>query len=270
MSYVALIAGQGAMPIKIIQELKASGKKVLLLGIRGVTPESLTENVDKVIWGGIARLGKARSACLKYHVKEAIMAGLIRHNNVFSLSFLTMDWVTLKAFLSLRDLRADTICSKVIEIFQKKGISFINTTEILKRYLAPEGTLTTKKPTKKMLEEVEFGLKLAKELGRLDIGQCIIVKNKSVVAVEAMEGTDQCIQRAGDIAGKGCVVIKLSKPMQDSRFDVPVIGINTIEKLVKIKAEVIAIEADKTLIIDNEVIELANQNGIVILSMSLK
>lgn len=270
MSYVALIAGQGAMPIKIIQELKASGKKVLLLGIKGITPESLTDTVDRAVWGGITRLGKARSACIKYDVKEVVMAGLIRHNNVFSLSFLRMDLVTLKAFLSLKDLRADTICIKVIEIFQKKGISFINTTQVLKRYLASEGVLTSKKPSKKILENVEFGLSLAKELGRLDIGQCLVVKNKSVVAVEAMEGTDQCIQRAGDIAGKGCIVIKLSKPMQDTRFDVPVIGKNTIEKLVKIKAEAIAIEADKTLIIDDEVIELANQNGIVILSMSLK
>lgn len=269
MSYVALIAGQGAMPIKVIEELKAAGKKVLLLGIKGVTPENLTEKVDQVVWGGITRLGKARSICLKYEVKEAIMAGLIKHNNIFSLSLLSMDFVTLKAFLSLPDLRADTICKKVIDIFEKKGISFINTTEVLKRYLAVKGVLTQKKPSKKTLENIEFGLKLAKELGRLDIGQCVVVKDRSVVALEAMEGTDQCIQRAGDIAGKGCIVIKLSKPSQDTRFDVPVIGRNTIEKLIKIKAEAIAIEANRTLIIDNEVIELANQNKIAILSIEL-
>lgn len=269
MSYVALIAGRGAMPVKIIEELKAQGKKVLLLGIKGVTPEDLALHVDDVEWGGIAKLGRARSICLKYNAKEAIMAGLIKHNRIFSLSFLNMDLVTLKAFLSLPDLRADTICKKVIDIFQSKGVSFIHTTDVLKRYLAKDGVLTHKKPSKKVFENIEFGLHLAKELGRLDIGQCVVVKDKSVVAVEAMEGTDKCIQRAGDIAGSGCVVIKLSKPKQDTRFDVPVIGKNTIEKLVKIKAEAIAIEANKTLIIDDEVIALANQNGISIVSIKI-
>ena len=269
MSYVALIAGQGAMPVKIIEELHARGKKVLLLGIKGLTPQNLTDQVDKVVWGGITRLGKARSACRKNNVKEIVMGGLIKHNNIFSLSVLNMDLVTMKAFMGLADLRADTICSKIVEVFQNKGISFLPTTQILKRYLATSGVLTHKKPTKKILEDIQFGLKLAKELGRLDIGQCVVVKNKSVVALEAMEGTDQCLQRSGEVAGEGCVVVKLSKPKQDARFDVPVIGKNTIEKLVKIKAAAIAIEAGKTLIIDNEVVELANQHGIIVVSVDL-
>ncbi|MCH9632314.1 MAG: UDP-2,3-diacylglucosamine pyrophosphatase LpxI [Chlamydiae bacterium] len=269
MTYVALIAGQGAMPIKIIEELQAKGEKVLLLGIKGLTPQNLTEKVDKVVWGGITRLGKARSVCKKNNVKEIVMGGLIKHNNVFSLSLLNMDLVTMKAFMSLADLRADTICSKIVEVFQNKGISFLPTTRILKRYLASSGVLTHKKPSKKILEDIQFGLKLAKELGRLDIGQCVVIKNKSVVALEAMEGTDQCLQRSGDIAGENCVVVKLSKPQQDTRFDVPVIGKNTIEKLIKIKAAAIAIEAEKTLIIDDEVIALANEHGIIIVSVAI-
>lgn len=269
MSYVALIAGQGAMPVKIIEELHSAGKKVLLLAVKGVTPQDLTDKVDKVIWGGITRLGKARSVCERFGVKEIVMAGLIKHNNIFSVSLLNMDLVTMRAFMSLPDLRANSICSKIIEVFEHKGISFLPTHQILKRYLASNGVLTQKKPSKKVLEDMEFGLKLAKELGRLDIGQCVVIKDKSVVALEAMEGTDQCIQRAGDIAGSGCVIVKLSKPKQDMRFDVPVIGKNTIEKLIKIKASGIAIEADKTLIIDDEVIELANENGIVIASFEV-
>ncbi len=267
MTYVALIAGQGVMPVKVIEELQAKGRKVLLLGIKGVTPQNLTEKADKVVWGNITRLGKARSVCQRFGVKEIVMAGLIKHNKVFSLSFFNMDLVTVKFFWSLPDLRANTICSNIIKVFQRKGILFLPTNQILKRYLAPGGVLTRKKPSKKVLENIQFGLKLAKELGRLDIGQCVVIKNKSVVAVEAMEGTDQCLQRAGDIAGSECVVVKLSKPKQDMRFDVPVIGKNTIEKLIKIKASAIAIEADKTLIIDDEVIEVANQHGIVIMSI---
>lgn len=267
MTYVALIAGQGEMPVKIIEELHASGKKVLLIAIKGITPPHLASIADQVVWGRITKLGKARDACLKHKADSAVMAGLIKHNNIFSLSLFAMDFVTLKAFLSLKDLRADTICKKVIEVFAKKGISFMSTTQVLKRYLASSGVLTEKKPSKKVLEDIEFGVKLAKELGRLDIGQTIVVKNKSIVALEAMEGTDQCLQRAGDIAGSDCVVVKMAKPKQDMRFDVPVIGKNTIEKLAKIKAAAIAIESDKTLIIDEDVLALANHHGIAIISL---
>lgn len=267
MSYVALIAGSGAMPMKVMEEIRASGKKVLLLEIKNVTPQELGAFADKVVWGPLTRIGKARAACQKHQVKEIVMAGLIKHNNIFSLSLLNMDFLTLKMFINLPDLRADTICKRVIGLFENKGILFLPTTQVLKKYLASEGLLTNKKPSKLILEDIVFGVKLAKELGRLDIGQCVVVKNKSVVALEAMEGTDQCLQRSGDIAGSGCVVVKLAKPQQDMRFDVPVIGKNTIEKLVKIKAVAIAIEAHKTFIIDEDVIDYANQHGIIILAV---
>lgn len=269
MSYVALIAGQGKMPLKLIEEIHLTGKKVLLLGIQGITPKFLEEKVDLFYWFKISQLGKARRHCVKHDVKEAVMAGLIRHNELFKFSYLFVDWVTLKALLSLSDFRANSICMKVIEIFQKKGICFLSTTQLLKRYLAPKGLLTRNQPSKKVQEDIEFGIELARELGRLDIGQTVVVKNKSVIALEAMEGTDQCIQRAGDIAGAGCVVVKLAKPNQDSRFDVPVIGRNTIEKLSKIKASCLAIAANETLIIDDEVVDLANKLNITILSVEI-
>ncbi len=269
MSFVALIAGQGVMPIKVIQELKNQQKKILLIAIKGITPESLVEFADKVIWGNITQIGKARSACLKYNAKEAVMAGLIKHNRIFNLSLLAMDFTTLKMFLGLKDLRADTICRNVIKVFETKGIFFMDTTKILQRYLAKDGILTKVLPTKKISQDIEFGIQIAKELGRLDIGQCVVVKNKSIVAVEAMEGTDQCLQRAGDLAGKGCVVVKLAKPNQDKRFDVPVVGLNTIEKLIKIEAAALAIEADCTLILDPEVVELANKHQIAIVSIAI-
>ncbi len=269
MSYVALIAGAGKMPLRLIDEIHASGKKVLLLGVKGVTPEELTQKADLAYWAHLSQLGKARSICLKHQVKEAVMAGLIRHEKVFGLSLFSMDWLTIKALFTVKDFRADTICNKIVDVFQEKGIAFMSTSKLLSRFLAPKGLLTRKKPSKKNLDDIEFGVQLARELGRLDIGQTVVVKNKSVVALEAMEGTDQCLQRAGDIAGPGCVVIKLPKPEQDSRFDVPVIGINTIEKLAKIKASALAIGAQKTLIIDREVIELADKFNLVLLSIDV-
>ncbi len=270
MSYVALIAGEGLMPLRAIQELRSAGKKILLVAVKGITPENLVEKVDQVVWGSVTQLGKARALCLKLQIKEAVMVGRIRHENVFGLSLFKMDWVTLRAFISLKDLRANTICRKIIEVFQNKGISFIDTTQLLKKYLAKKGVLTSHKPSKKVLEDIDFGTSIVKELGRHDIGQCVVIKNKSIVAVEAMEGTDQCLQRAGDIAGKGCVVVKLAKPEQDTRFDVPTIGKNTIEKLIKIQAAAMAVESEKTLIIEDGVIELASQNNISIVAIESK
>lgn len=269
MTYVALIAGQGVMPIKLIEEIHLSGKKVLLLGIEGVTPKSLEEQVDLFYWAKITQLGKARRLCQKHQVKEAVMAGLIRHNEVFNLSYLLIDWLTIRALWLMPDYRANSICKTIIKIFQEKGIHFVSTTKLLSRYLAPKGFLTRKKPSKKISEDIEFGIKIARELGRLDIGQTVVIKNKSIVALEAMEGTDQCIQRAGDVAGPGCVVVKLPKPNQDNRFDVPVIGRNTIEKLAKIKASALAIAANETLIIDDEVIELASALNVMLLSVEI-
>ena len=126
MTYVALIAGAGKMPLRLIEEIHTSGKKVLLLGIKGVTPKELVEEVDLTYWAHISQLGKARSLCLKHKVKEAVMAGLIRHEKVFGLSIFSMDWVTIKALFTVQDLRADTICRKIVEVFQEKGIAFAN------------------------------------------------------------------------------------------------------------------------------------------------
>ncbi len=268
MSLVALIAGEGALPYKIIEELKAEGKKILLLGVRGITPEELESVADRVTWGSFMQVGKARKACLRYRVREVVMAGRILHRNIFSLSLLKMDWLTIRMVLSLKDFRANTICDKMIETFGKKGLSFLKTTDILKRYVPPQGVLTRRKPGRKILEDIDFGRKIAQEMGRLDVGQTVVIKNKSIVAVEAMEGTDRCLQRAGEIAGENCVVVKMAKPGQDMRYDVPVIGLNTLEKLVKIKAAALAVEAGKTLMIDPELISFADRNGIIIVSVS--
>ncbi|MCH9634625.1 MAG: UDP-2,3-diacylglucosamine pyrophosphatase LpxI [Chlamydiae bacterium] len=269
MAYIALLAGQGVMPRHMIDEIHSSGKKVLLIAIRGVTPEQLVEKADSVDWIYITQIGKARRLCLKYKVTEAVFAGLVHHSHIFNLSLFRLDWLTIKILLSLKDFRANAICNRIIKCFEEKKVQFMSTTKILRKYLAPQGILTRRKPNKKQMADVEFGLSLARELGRLDIGQTVVVKNKSVVALEAMEGTDKCLQRAGDIAGPGCVVIKLPKPNQDSRFDVPVIGKNTIEKLAKIKGSVLAIGANQTFILDSEVPQLADEFGIVLLSIEV-
>lgn len=264
---IAIFAGEGLMPIKVINGIHEAGKKVLLIGMKGVTPPNLTKVADYTTWGYLTQLGKAVKTCKQYGVKEVILAGRVRHTKIFSLSLLKMDWTTLTGWLKLKDKRADSIFHGIVEIFAKNGIKVMSSVHFLGKYLAKKGVLTEKKPTKKILEDILFGKDLACEIGKLDIGQTVVVKNKTVVAVEAMEGTDLCLERAGQIAGEGCVIIKMPKPKQDMRFDVPVIGVNTIEKLAKIKAPVLAIGADKTLLIDENTIEVANKLGIIIIAL---
>lgn len=264
---IALLAGEGSMPEKVMEGIHASGRRVLLLALQGVTAPYLITQADEHVVLYITELGKAIKTCLKHRVKELIMVGRVHHKNIFSISLLKLDWTAFCFWLKQRDKRADTLLNNLSLLFSSHGITLMSSVKYLKKYLAKEGVLTQKTPSPKEWSDIEFGMHLAKEMGRLDIGQTVVVKNGAVVAVEAMEGTDLCIERAGSIAGDNCVVVKMAKPNQDMRFDVPVVGLNTIEKLIKIKAKVLAIEADKTVIIDDDVIELANKHGISVVSV---
>ena len=264
---IALIGGEGKMPRLIIEGIHASGRKVLLLAIKGITPFDLAKHADETVWLHLTQLGKAINECCQRQVNEITMAGRVHHKEVFSLSLLRMDWTALNLWWNMSDWRTDTILTSIADTFKKRGITLINSIRYLRSYLAKEGVLTHKLPNKKNIADIRFGLKIAKEMGRLDIGQTVVIKNKTVVAIEAMEGTDQCLERAGEVAGTGCVVVKMAKPNQDMRFDVPIIGVNTIEKLAKIGASALAIEAYSTLIIDKQTISAADQMGIALVSL---
>jgi UDP-2,3-diacylglucosamine hydrolase len=264
---IALIGGEGKMPRLIIEGIHASKRKILLFAIKGITPPDLAKYADETVWLYLTQLGKAINECCKRNIVEITMAGRVRHSEVFSLSLLRMDWVALNLWWNMKDWRADTILASIADTFKKRGITLINSIRYLSSYLSKEGVLTHKLPSKKVMADVYFGIKIAKKMGGLDIGQTVVIKNKTIVAVEAMEGTDQCLERAGQIAGTGCVVIKMAKPSQDMRFDVPIIGVNTIEKLAKIGAFALAIEANKTIIIDKQTISAADQMGIALISL---
>ncbi|MDF2578150.1 MAG: hypothetical protein K0S74_1634 [Chlamydiales bacterium] len=264
---IAVLAGEGKMPLLTLQELCASGKDPFLISIKNITSPDLFVFVSEHVELYLTQLGKAIKECRKREITQLILVGRVHHKSIFDLSLLHMDWTTIKLWLGLKDKRADTILKEIAETFEKNGIHVLNSIEYLKKYLAKEGVLTQKQPTEAILTDIALGWKLALKLGELDIGQTVIIKKQSVVAIEAMEGTDQCIERAGQIAREGCVMVKTAKPQQDFRFDVPVIGLNTIQKLVKIKAAAVAIEAEKTLILDPEAIDYANQHGLVIIAM---
>jgi DUF1009 family protein len=199
-------------------------------------------------------------------VEEVIMAGQVKQDNLFNPSVkLDEEFQTLHD--ALRDRKADTIFAAVADRLKLEGMTLLDSTFLLKKYLAPQGTLTKRGPTKNELRDIEFGTTIAKQMGAIDVGQTVVVKDKAIVAIEAMEGTDCAIVRGGKIARVGAVVVKTSKPKQDNRFDVPVIGPKTIATMASVKVSCLAIEADKTLIIDREkTVSLANQAGICIVA----
>ena len=266
---IALVAGEGQMPAILLKEIKANHQPIFLIAIKGSTSPDLIKENEDYMWVELTQISTVIKACKKRGVSSLIMAGRILHNKIFSLSFLKMDFTTLKLCLSLKDWRADSVLGAISTIFNKKGIKVLDSTLFLKKKLAKKGNLTHKKPSRKDQLDINLGLKLAKEMGNLDVGQTVVIKKQSVVAVEAMEGTDQCILRAGELAGEGCIVVKTSKPNQDMRFDVPTIGIQTIQKLIKIKAKGLVIEANKTLILDPEISKQANEAKMFIVAVDL-
>jgi DUF1009 family protein len=214
---------------------------------------ALEQVVDKIYWVYVGQLSKWIKIFKSEGIEEVVMAGLVRHSNMYAdLKKFHLDLQALKLFWRLKDRKADTILGGVADELAKSGIKLMPSIGYLSDLLAPSGAMTKRKPTAAEMADIKFGFELAKEMAGLDIGQTICVKNKAVIAVEAMEGTDRCIKRAGEMAKGNFVVVKVSKPKQDLRFDVPVIGLNTIETFMEVGGGILAVEAGKTLLLDKE------------------
>lgn len=266
---LGLIAGNGKFPLLLASSYKKThGARIEAVGFRGETSPELEEQVDNLVWVAVGQLGKIINLFKKAGVSQAVMAGQIRPTRMFEK--VKFDLRGLKLLSRLGNRKADSIFSAVADEMSKEGIRLLDSTTFLADYLAKEGILTRRQPTKRELEDVEFGAQIAKEIGRLDVGQTVVVKDKAILAVEALEGTDETIRRGGRLAGGETVVVKMAKPFQDMRFDVPVVGLETIRTLKESGGGLLAIEAHKTLIIDqNEVVELADRSGICIMGLSI-
>ena len=263
---LGLIAGNGKFPILFARAAKAKNIKVIAAGIRGDTEFYFPYLVDRFAWFRPGELRKLFAYFKGAGVRQVIMAGQVNPKNLFD-DKVAMDEEFRGLFAALKDRKADTIFKAVAERLQANGMELLDSTMLLRDYLAPKGTLTKRAPTVGELEDVQFGLTIAKLMGGIDIGQTVVVKEKAIVAIEAMEGTDRAIARGCTIARKGAVVVKTSKPKQDDRFDVPVIGPKTIKVMAKNKGGCLAIEADKTLVIDmDETLRLANEADICIVA----
>lgn len=267
MEKIGLIAGNRKFPLLFAEAAKKKGYYIVAVAIKGETSPKLKEYAHKIYWLGLDEF----STMFKIFKEEAItkiaMAGQISPARLFSQEILKDEG--LKAILdNLKDRRADTIFAAITQKLQDSGFEILDSTLFIKDYLPVKGILTERKPTFLEWDDIYFGLDLAKAVAYLDIGQTVAVKSKAIVAVEALEGTDNLIRRAGRITNGRAVIVKVSKPKQDKRFDIPVVGLNTIKNIIKSKASCLAIEAEKTLFIDkDESIALANRKRVSIVAV---
>ena len=266
---LGLITGMGDLPKAVASEAKKMGYKVVAIALQPPADESIKPFVDDFHKISIGRFGGLISLLKKLSIKDAVMAGKVPKSLLYSnKTSLFPDLKAVKLFFSLKDRADDTIMKAVVKELEKSGVKVHSTTTFTKKLLAPEGVLTRKKPSKVDLEDIEFGWEIARKMGKLDIGQTVVVKNQAVMAIEAIEGTDEAIKRGGGLAVKGAVVIKVSKPKQDMRFDVPVVGIETLNSMKKTGVRVLAVESGKCIIVEREeFLKEADKAGIVVVGI---
>ncbi|RPI79708.1 MAG: LpxI family protein [Desulfobacteraceae bacterium] len=263
---IGLIAGGGTFPLQIAETARNRGLTVIALAHEGDTDPGLTQKVDKIVWIKLGQLGKIINVFKKNGVQQALMAGTINKRRMFSK--IKPDLKGLALISKMAILHDDGILRAVARELEAEGIEMISSTFCLPELLTPPGLLTKRKPNKEEKEDIQFGWEMAKALGKLDIGQCVVVRRKTVLAVEAIEGTDETIRRGGRLAQEKAVIVKVSKPNQDLRFDVPTVGLQTIRTMLEVQAAVLALEADKTLLFDKkEMLALADKSGIVIIAL---
>ncbi len=269
---LGLIAGNGRFPFLVLDAARALGHDVTVVAAKEETFPELTDAARKhgaaIHWISLGQLGTCISLLKDAGVSHAVMAGQVRHNKILSGAFsggFVPDLTAMSLLKHLASRNTDGLIGAVAKVLQEKGIELMDSTALLRPLLAKPGVLTKRMPSDEESRDFEFGYPMADAIAGLDIGQTIAVKDRAVVAVEAMEGTDEVIGRAGGLAGQGVRIIKVAKPRQDMRFDVPVVGIATIQAMRAAGASALSIDAGKTLVLDGDaVIASANDADIVI------
>ncbi|OGS43821.1 MAG: hypothetical protein A2539_06095 [Elusimicrobia bacterium RIFOXYD2_FULL_34_15] len=261
---LGLIAGNGNFPLIFAKQAKKTGESVIAIALHDETDKAIEQIADKTYWINVGQFSKLIEILKKENIIKCVMAGQVKHTKLFSVK---PDLKALALLTKLKSKTADSILSAVCDELKKYGIEFIPSNTYLTDFIPKKGNLTKRHPDKNQKEDIEFGLETAKKIAQVDAGQTVCVKDQSIVAVEAMEGTDECIKRAGIITSD-FVVAKVARPKQDMRFDIPIIGIKTVETIKEAGASVLAVESGKTLILEiDKVINFANENNICIVAL---
>ncbi|MBI4368056.1 MAG: LpxI family protein [Candidatus Omnitrophica bacterium] len=264
---LGLIAGRGTLPELVLEEARRLRYRIAVCAIQGETNPAVAQAADAALWIRLGQLGRMTQFFVREGAREAMMVGKITKTNLFH-GDIRPDLEMVKVVAKTRNHSDDSLLGGIADYLHGKGISVLDSTSFLSEDVLPAGgVLTKRKPSKKEYADIDFGWELAKEIGRLDIGQTVVVKNQAVLAVEAIEGTDEAILRGGVLGNGETVVVKVAKPKQDMRFDVPTIGPATLDAMIRAKARVLAFEAKKTIVLNrNQVVDRANRHRIAMIA----
>jgi DUF1009 family protein len=259
-----LIAGNGRFPFLVLEGARSQGIEMAVIALKEETSPELEKIAKRLHWVSLGELSKMIELLKQEGVTQAVMAGQVKHNKIFSA--IRPDWKLAKLLVSLSRKNTDSLIGAVARVLEEEGIQLVDSTLFLKPLVADAGVLTRRAPNEHEAEDIAYGLAVARQIAGMDVGQTVVIADRACVAVEAMEGTDEAIARAARIAGgKPLVVVKVSKPGQDMRFDVPVVGLPTIEQMRGAGATALAVDAGRTLLFDRmELIAQADAAGIAI------
>jgi UDP-2,3-diacylglucosamine hydrolase len=262
-----LIAGNGRFPFLVLQSARQQNLEVVVAAIKEETSPEIESFGYPVHWLGLGELGKLIRIFRNSGVQKAIMAGQVKHVQIFGSSF--PDLTMIRMLAGLKHKNTDSLIGGVARVLEEAGISLMDSTVLLKPHLVSQGTLTRRELSSSEKTDVDYGRPIAQKIAAMDIGQTVVVRDRAVVAVEAMEGTDAVIRRAGELANKKALtVIKVSKPKQDMRFDIPVVGLSTLENMIASGATALAIDAQRTLMFDREeFIKTADRHDIAVVAL---
>jgi UDP-2,3-diacylglucosamine hydrolase len=259
-----LIAGNGDFPFLVLEGARSRGIEMAVIAIREEASPALAQVTKRLHWISLGELGRGIELLHREGVDRAVMAGQVKHNKIFSA--IRPDWRLAKLLLSLPARNTDALIGGVARVLQDEGIELVDSTKFLGALLPQSGVLTPRGPDEAETADIAYGRRIARQIAGLDLGQTVVIRDRACVAIEAMEGTDEAIERAARIAaGQRLVVVKVSKPRQDMRFDVPVVGLRTIEVMRRANATALAIDAGRTLLFERDaLIDAAGDAGIAI------
>src|SRR5579871_1982556 len=263
-----LIAGNGRFPFLVLEGARSQGIDMAVIALKEEASQELANSAKRLHWVSLGELSKAIDLMHREGVTQAVMAGQVKHNKIFS--SIRPDWKLAKLLFSLPRKNTDSLIGAVARVLEDEGIRLVDSTAFLRPLVPQPGVLTQRAPDAREAADIAYGREIAVQLAGLDLGQTVVIRDKACVAVEAMEGTDETIERAARIAGGPLVVVKVAKPKQDMRFDVPVVGLKTVEVMRRSSVTALAIDAGRTLVFERpKVIEAAEAAGIAIEALAM-